>query len=103
MTDATLSTPLEIAISQVAGTDEEAFAEYKEAMQASAQDDGPQEANDPHGRPSTKWEPGKSSIYVDAFNLALDTVLEDEAHLFSVDELEVFVQWRKLGYQAQYL
>ena len=46
---------------------------------------------------------GRSSIYVDAFNLALDTVLEDEAHLFSRAERCVFEQWKVLGYEAQYL
>ncbi|KAB5530337.1 VRR-NUC domain-containing protein [Coniochaeta sp. 2T2.1] len=50
-----------------------------------------------------KWVRGKSSIYVDAFNLALDTVLEDETHLFDDKEREVFNQWRALDYEAQYL
>ncbi|KAB5581072.1 VRR-NUC domain-containing protein [Coniochaeta sp. 2T2.1] len=50
-----------------------------------------------------KWVRGKSSIYVDAFNLALDTVLEDETHLFHDREREVFNQWRALDYEAQYL
>lgn len=44
-----------------------------------------------------------SSIYVDAFVLALDTVLADEAYLFSEDELEVFVKYRSLPYAAQHL
>lgn len=46
---------------------------------------------------------GKSSIYVDAFNLALDTVLDEEAHLFNEAEMEVFRQWRELSYESQYL
>lgn len=50
-----------------------------------------------------KWVRGKSSIYVEAFNLALDTVLEDEAHLFDDRERQVFDQWRCLNYEAQYL
>jgi Fanconi-associated nuclease 1 len=50
-----------------------------------------------------KWVRGKSSIYVDAFNLALDTVLEDEKHLFDHNEMEVFKQWEALDYEAQYL
>lgn len=50
-----------------------------------------------------KWVRGKSSIYVDAFNLALDTVLEDETHLFDGKEMAVFDQWRGLDYEAQYL
>lgn len=50
-----------------------------------------------------KWVRGKSSIYVDAFNLALDTVLEDETHLFDDKERRVFDLWRGLDYEAQYL
>lgn len=49
------------------------------------------------------WVTGKSSIYVDAFNLALGTVLEDEGHLFDEKEMEVFQQWQDLDYEAQYL
>lgn len=50
-----------------------------------------------------KWVPGRSSIYVDAFNLALDTVLEDESHLFDEAENRLFQCWRDLSYEAQYL
>ncbi|KAK4103058.1 hypothetical protein N658DRAFT_422046 [Parathielavia hyrcaniae] len=50
-----------------------------------------------------RWVRGKSSIYVDAFNLALDTVLEDEAHLFDAKEKRIFEEWRGLSYEAQYL
>lgn len=50
-----------------------------------------------------KWRKGKSSIYVDAFNLALQTVLDEEAHLFSEAEMEVFRQWKELSYESQYL
>lgn len=50
-----------------------------------------------------KWQKGKNSIYVDAFNLALETVLSEEAHLFDEAEMEVFRQWRGLSYEAQYL
>ncbi|CAK7225528.1 hypothetical protein SBRCBS47491_005918 [Sporothrix bragantina] len=45
----------------------------------------------------------RSSIYVDAFNIALDTVLEQEQHLFSEKEKAVFAAWRDLDYEAQYL
>ena len=45
----------------------------------------------------------RSSIYVDAFNIALDTVLEQEEHLFSEKEKAVFAAWRDLDYEAQYL
>ncbi|RKF63083.1 Fanconi-associated nuclease 1-like protein [Erysiphe neolycopersici] len=56
---------------------------------------------DHHG--SDNWTKGRSSIYVDAFNLALETVLQDEGHLFNSKELVVFVNWRRLDYEAQYL
>lgn len=49
------------------------------------------------------WVKGQRSIYVDAFNLALDTVLENEAHLFDERERHVFDQWKALGYESQYL
>ncbi|KAJ6107704.1 hypothetical protein N7523_009027 [Penicillium sp. IBT 18751x] len=49
------------------------------------------------------WQKGKSSIYVDAFNLALETVLDDESHLFHEAEMEVFKQWKELSYESQYL
>ncbi|KAL1889552.1 hypothetical protein Sste5346_008800 [Sporothrix stenoceras] len=45
----------------------------------------------------------RSSIYVDAFNIALDTVLEQEEHLFNEKEKIVFAAWRGLHYEAQYL
>ncbi|KAH6638367.1 hypothetical protein C7974DRAFT_391455 [Boeremia exigua] len=49
------------------------------------------------------WVRGKSSLYVDAFNLALDTVLEEESHLFDEAETKVFEIWRDFNYEAQYL
>lgn len=49
------------------------------------------------------WQRGKSSIYVDAFNLALETVLDEESHLFDESEMEVFNQWKDLSYESQYL
>ncbi|KAF2857417.1 hypothetical protein K470DRAFT_260822 [Piedraia hortae CBS 480.64] len=50
-----------------------------------------------------EWVRGKSSIYVDAFILALETVLTNEGHLFDAAEHEVFAQWQQLSYDAQYL
>ncbi|KAI9794219.1 MAG: hypothetical protein M1816_006145 [Peltula sp. TS41687] len=50
-----------------------------------------------------KWVRGKSSIYVDAFNLALETVLQDEVHLFDEAEQVLFKTWQELPYEAQYL
>ncbi|PVH88619.1 hypothetical protein DL98DRAFT_447055 [Cadophora sp. DSE1049] len=90
-------TELESALPPVK-TDKEAIDEY-EAMRA-AEDVPP----DLKSRLIQRtWIKGKSSIYFDAFNLALETVLEDEAHLFDEKELEVFNQWRQLDYEAQYL
>lgn len=40
---------------------------------------------------------------MDAFNLALDTVLEEESHLFDEAETKVFEDWKALSYEAQYL
>lgn len=91
-------TELEAALPAVK-SDREAIEEY-EAMRAN-------EAGIPDELKirldQGKWRTGKSSIYVDAFNLALDTVLEDEKHLFDEKEIEVFRQWRELDYEAQYL
>lgn len=49
------------------------------------------------------WVKGRSSIYVDAFNLALDTVLDEESQLFDEKEMQVFREWKQLDYEAQYL
>lgn len=90
-------TELESALPPIK-TDKEAIAEY-EAMRAAEDAEGTVQ-----GRLSSrKWIKGKSSIYVDAFNLALDTVLEDESHLFDEAEMCVFDHWRNLDYEAQYL
>ena len=50
-----------------------------------------------------KWVKGRSSIYVDAFKLALETVLDEEAHLFDERERTIFTAWDELSYEAQYL
>ena len=91
-------TDLESALPPVK-TDKEAIAVY-EATRAA------EEATAPvlHGRlGQRKWVQGKSSIYVDAFSLAFETVLEDESHLFDEAETAVFEHWRRLSYEAQYL
>ncbi|KAM5351759.1 hypothetical protein ACJ41O_004482 [Fusarium nematophilum] len=77
----------------------EAIQEYEtiKSSQASAADDETTSKAEP------SWIKPRSSIYVDAFNLALDTVLEEESHLFDERENEVFRQWRRLEYEAQYL
>ena len=93
----TQQTDLESALPPVK-TDKDAIAEYEATRAAEACE------IDLHGRlGQRKWVQGKSSIYVDAFNLALETVLEDEAHLFDETEIAVFEQWRKLSYEGQYL
>ena len=80
-------------------TNKEAIADYEASRAAD-----PDGVTVLHGRlGQRKWVPGKSSIYVDAFNLALDTVLEDEGHLFDEAESTVFGMWRNLSYEAQYL
>ena len=90
-------TDLESALPPVK-TDKEAIAEYEATRAAEA-------ANlDLDGRLSQrKWVSGKSSIYVDAFNLALETVLENESCLFNEAERAVFEEWRNLSYEGQYL
>lgn len=91
-------TDLESALPPVK-SGEEAIQEY-EAFKASQEEN----ANDAGERLEKRaWVRGKSSLYVDAFNLALDTVLEDESHLFDGAEMEVFRIWRDLDYEAQYL
>ncbi|KAK4247420.1 VRR-NUC domain-containing protein [Corynascus novoguineensis] len=82
-------------------TDEEAIEKY-EAQRASQVSSSNAEIASARIE-NRDWVHGKSSIYVDAFNLALDTVLEDESHLFDTKEKCVFEHWRSLGYEAQYL
>lgn len=81
------------------GGEKEAIEEYEalKSSQSSAPDDDATAVTRP------RWIKGQSSIYVDAFNLALDTVLDEESHLFDSKENEVFEQWKNIGYQAQYL
>ena len=103
--DAPPSTQLEATLPPVQ-TDEEAIEAY-EAYKAGEEDLNNQEASDASTTQarleSRTWIRGRSSIYVDAFNLALDTVLEDEGHLFNEAEHDLFRQWRELNYEAQYL
>jgi len=91
-------TDLESALPPIK-TDKEAVEEY-EAQRAAEE----AEAADAEGRlRDRKWTRGKSSIYVDAFNMALETVLVDECHLFDEAETAVFSYWQALSYEAQYL
>ena len=80
-------------------SDEEAVKEY-EALKSSQGHGNP---DDTTAKTRPLWVKGRSSIYVDAFNLALDSVLDEESHLFDEKEKEVFRQWRELGYEAQFM
>ncbi|KAK4212978.1 VRR-NUC domain-containing protein [Rhypophila decipiens] len=85
--------------------DQQAIQEYDliKASQGS-QSEGPTTSDETLARINNRsWVPGRSSIYVDAFNFALDTVLQDEIHLFNDKEKRVFEQWQSLTYEAQYL
>ena len=80
-------------------TDHDAIEQYEQmkSSQMKDEDGGTTEKTKP------LWIKGRSSIYVDAFNLALDTVLEEESQLFDEKEMEVFRKWKELTYEAQYL
>ena len=95
-------TPFESSLPPVS-TDKDAIEEY-EALRASQIEEEEIAKDTAASRiDSRKWIRGKSSIYVDAFNLALDTVLEEELVLFDDKETVVFEQWRQLSYEAQFL
>lgn len=81
-------------------TDEEAIEEYEGSQYQ--HDDGPEPGLHVRLRDGI-WQKGKSSIYVDAFNLTLETVLDEESHLFNEREMQVFSQWKELSYESQYL
>lgn len=89
-------TELESALPPVK-TDKEAIAEYEATRAADAGLD----FRDRLGH--RKWVQGKSSIYMDAFFLALETVLDEESNLFDEPELAVFQKWNNLSYEGQYL
>lgn len=91
-------TDLESALPAIK-TDKEAIKEYEDSREA--EDAGDLSLQQRLGL--RRWVRGRSSIYVDAFTLALETVLEDEKHLFDEAELEVFNHWQELPYEAQYL
>ncbi|CAI6095727.1 unnamed protein product [Clonostachys chloroleuca] len=90
-------TDVESALPQTE-TGPEAIQEYENFKLSQTQS---QDESKPEGQAT--WVRGRSSIYVDAFNLALDTVLEEETHLFDDKEMDIFRQWRDLNYEAQYL
>ncbi|KAL1954507.1 hypothetical protein VTO42DRAFT_1118 [Malbranchea cinnamomea] len=82
-------------------TDQQAIDEYEASKAAElAQSEEPTILERCNAR---QWVKGRSSIYVDAFNLALESVLADEAHLFNEAEMAVFDYWKGLSYESQYL
>ncbi|KAK4127064.1 hypothetical protein N657DRAFT_653400 [Parathielavia appendiculata] len=82
-------------------TGKEAIEEYESMRASQLSRDETDTAS--VGADNRRWVRGRSSIYVDAFNFALDTVMEDEAHLFDAKEKRIFEEWRGLSYEAQYL
>jgi fanconi-associated nuclease 1 len=90
-------TDLESALPPIE-TDKQAIEAYEASRAAEQGELGLRERLD-----GQNWTRGKSSIYVDAFNLALNTVLEEESHLFDGAEHTVFKQWNDLCYESQYL
>ncbi|EHA49148.1 coiled-coil domain-containing protein MTMR15 [Pyricularia oryzae 70-15] len=92
-------TPFESSLPPIK-TEQDAIEEY-EAFRASQQSEEPETAAS--RLENRNWVRGRSSIYVDAFNLALETVIEDESDLFDENEMAVFDAWKALDYEAQYL
>ncbi|KAI2614472.1 VRR-NUC domain-containing protein [Hypoxylon fragiforme] len=82
--------------------DKEALEEYQN-FKASQEDEDNANVDAASRLESRKWVRGKTSLYVDAFNLALSTVLDEESHLFDEKELYIFDQWKKSSYEAQFL
>lgn len=97
----TSQTELETSLPSVS-TEEEAIHEYEKSSGVGG-DNGEYRTNLEKRLGDRSWQKGRSSIYVDAFNLALDTVLDEESHLFDEAELAVFEQWKGLVYESQYL
>jgi Fanconi-associated nuclease 1 len=95
-------TGLESALGPI-DTDQDAIDEYESSQAAKAEAEETADDESLNRLKSRKWIRGMNSIYVDAFNVALDTVLEEEAHLFNEAEHTVFQTWKDLSYQAQYL
>jgi fanconi-associated nuclease 1 len=99
--DVEKQTELEISLPPVR-TDQKAIEEYEASWAGQVSEEG--DDLDLQARmKSQRWKKGSSSIYVDAFNLALEAVLVEEAHLFNEAEREVFRYWRGLPYESQYL
>jgi Fanconi-associated nuclease 1 len=89
-------TQLETALPEIKN-DEDAIEAY-EAFKAGQSEQTLQERVE-----NRSWTKGRSSIYVDAFNLALESVLNEERHLFDDAEKSLFKQWNAISYESQYL
>jgi Fanconi-associated nuclease 1 len=98
---ATSQTEQELSLPPV-GTDKEAIAEY-ETSRMMEERNGTEQKDLEKRFGNRTWQKGRSSIYVDAFNLTLETVLNEESHLFDEAELAIFKQWKDLIYESQYL
>ncbi|KAF4123487.1 fanconi-associated nuclease 1 [Geosmithia morbida] len=79
-------------------SEDEAAEEYEKFKLSQGE-----KSDDPGTELRPKWVRGRKSIYVDAFNLALDTVLEEESHLFDEQEKKVFDHWKQLDYETQFM
>ncbi|KAI0483130.1 VRR-NUC domain-containing protein [Xylariaceae sp. FL0804] len=93
-------TAIEISLPDIK-SDKEALDEYQ-TFRASQEDDRDRDTAATR-LDSRRWVRGKNSLYVDAFNLALGTVLDEESHLFDEDERHIFDQWSQLSFEAQFL
>ncbi|KAI8957328.1 VRR-NUC domain-containing protein [Daldinia sp. FL1419] len=97
--DAPRRTAIEDSLPEVK-SEKEALEEYESFKASQGDDDSSTAASRLESR---KWVRGKTSLYVDAFNLALSTVLDEESHLFDENERHIFYRWNKLSYEAQFL
>ena len=77
--------------------------EYESIVGATTRVSDDEDKQQGTNRSKNRWIKGMSSIYVDAFKLALETVLDEEAHLFEEREKSIFTAWKELSYEAQYL
>ncbi len=83
--------------------DEDAIEEYEVFKSSQGDKDANATESAKYRLDTRKWVRGKTSIYVDAFNLALHAVLDEESHLFDKKERMIFGEWDSLGYEAQFL
>jgi Fanconi-associated nuclease 1 len=82
-------------------SDQEAIDEYEASKVAEVEETYQSDLEKRYE--ARNWVKGRSSIYVDAFNLALESVLVEESHLFDETERALFDHWRGLCFESQYL